>query len=152
MNKTLTLLLLLLCIISTPCLIASPSESLAQQLKANHGKVIYLDFWASWCGPCRKSFPWMNQMLEKYEAKGFRVITVNLDREKKLAHDFLKEFPANFPIIYDAEGKTAEQYQLKGMPNSFIINRAGEVVTVHVGFRQKKRQQYEQEIQTLLNQ
>jgi len=69
------------------------------------GKVVYLDFWASWCKPCRKSFPWMNRLLLKYPAEKFTVVTVNLDAETDAMHRFLSRYQANFDIFHDPGGR-----------------------------------------------
>ncbi len=114
------------------------------------GKVVYLDFWASWCIPCRKSFPWMNKIQEQYSPDEFVVVAVNLDKEKKLAVDFLKEYPANFQIIYDPKAKIAKKYQIEGMPSSILFNSKGKPVFAHKGFFSKKIPKYEVEIQNLL--
>ena len=122
------------------------------KLIASHkGKVIYLDFWASWCGPCRKSFPWMNNMQEKYHQQGLVIISVNVDNSKALADEFLAEVPANFNVFYDPKGKVARKFKLKGMPSSYIIDRSGKMVSAHVGFTESKKMKYEEELQTLLN-
>lgn len=115
-----------------------------------HGKVVYLDFWASWCKPCRQSFPWMNRMLVKYGDKGLVIIAVNLDEDRKDADRFLKELPAKFQVVYDPEGKIAEQYKLIGMPSSFIVDRDGAVKDRHMGFHDDSPAEYEAEIQGLL--
>ena len=106
-------------------------------ISSHKGKVIYLDFWASWCGPCRKSFPWMNNIQEKYQQQGLVIISVNVDNNKALADKFLAEIPANFTVFYDPKGKVARQFKLKGMPSSYIIDRSGKVVSAHVGFSQR---------------
>ncbi|GAA6183973.1 TlpA disulfide reductase family protein [Aliiglaciecola sp. 2_MG-2023] len=116
------------------------------------GKVVYLDFWASWCKPCRKSFPWMNEMTRKYESEGLVVLAVNLDKDGKLAQKFLTKYPAQFKIAFDPQGSLASQYQIPGMPTSYLINRQGELVVAHKGFHVDKSASYEQEIVTLLNQ
>jgi len=122
------------------------------KLIASHkGKVIYLDFWASWCGPCRKSFPWMNNMQEKHEQQGLIIISVNLDNNRALADEFLAEVPANFAVFYDPKGKVARKFKLKGMPSSYIINRSGKMVSAHVGFTESKKIKYEEELKILLN-
>ena len=122
------------------------------KLIASHkGKVIYLDFWASWCGPCRKSFPWMNNMQEKYHQQGLVIISVNVDNSKALADEFLAEVPANFNVFYDPKGKVARKFKLKGMPSSYIIARSGKMVSAHVGFTESKKMKYEEELKTLLN-
>jgi len=121
---------------------------LEQAIAANKGKVIYLDFWASWCGPCRQSFPWLNDMQDKY--KNLKIISINLDNDKNLANEFLAETPANFTVIYDPKGKLAKQYKIKGMPSSYLINKTGELVGSHAGFSISKQDKYEQEIKSLL--
>jgi len=120
-------------------------------LEENKNKVIYIDFWASWCIPCRQSFPWMNNMQEKYKAQGLTIISINLDQDKINADEFLAEIPSNFPVLFDPKGKLAKKFKLKGMPNSFIINRQGELVSKHVGFNDEKKIQFEEEIIHLLN-
>ncbi|NVK25019.1 MAG: TlpA family protein disulfide reductase [Gammaproteobacteria bacterium] len=127
-----------------------PLSKLNGLIEENQGKVIYLDFWASWCVPCRQSFPWLNQMQKKYESDGFVVIAVNLDEETINASKFLQKWPANFPVIYDSKGITASHYQLKGMPTSFILDRRGNIAVNHVGFFGSKLTDYEQQIVTLL--
>lgn len=119
-------------------------------ISANKGKVIYLDFWASWCKPCRKSFPWMNEMQAKYGESGFVVLSVNLDAEKPFATDFLNEVPADFDVLYDPKGITARKLKVKGMPSSYLIDKNGQFVSAHRGFNDDKKVKYEQEIQTLL--
>ena len=115
------------------------------------GQVVYLDFWASWCKPCRKSFPWMNEMHGKYADSGFTILAVNLDSDSELAQAFLAKLPANFPIVYDPQGTIAQQYKLPGMPTSYLIDKSGELRVAHKGFFTDRAQQYEQEIISLLN-
>jgi thiol-disulfide isomerase/thioredoxin len=129
---------------------ATPSSPLEQALQQHKGEVIYLDFWASWCGPCRKSFPWMNSLQKELKDKGFTVISVNVDAMDSAAEEFLQQVPAHFTIIKDPKGEFAKQYQLKGMPSSFLINRQGDIVSSHVGFSASKKKEYEQEIRALL--
>ena len=114
------------------------------------GKVVYLDFWASWCGPCRASFKWLNEAHEKYGTKGLVVIAINVDKEKELATQFLKENPAKFRIGYDPEGSVAQTYQLKGMPSSYMIDRKGQLRVTHAGYRLKDNAALEEEIKGLL--
>lgn len=126
-------------------------EILDKQLKNEIGNVVYVDFWASWCIPCRKSFPWMNNLKAQYQAQGLSIISINLDHSKALADEFLSQNRADFPVIYDPKGLIARKYKLKGMPSSFIINRQGQIVSAHIGFNQQKKLAYEKEILTLLN-
>ncbi len=114
------------------------------------GKVVWLDFWASWCVPCRASFPWMNEMQKKYESSGFEVVAINLDKERPEVDRFLKHYPASFSILLDPTGKSALHYKVKGMPSSYILDKNGEVVEHHLGFKQDELAQYESKIQQYL--
>jgi cytochrome c biogenesis protein CcmG/thiol:disulfide interchange protein DsbE len=107
------------------------------------GKVVVLDFWASWCVPCRRSFPWMNEMQEKYREEGLVVIAVNLDNQASDAEAFLQEYPAKFSIHYDHERQLARQYAVEAMPSSFLIGRDGTVKERHLGFKVAKTDEYE---------
>jgi thiol-disulfide isomerase/thioredoxin len=128
----------------------SSQVALEQALEKHKGEVIYLDFWASWCGPCRKSFPWMNKIEAEYKAQGFSVISVNLDANKALATKFLEETPASFTVIYDPKGKIAKHFKIQGMPSSMLIGRDGKIKSRHTGFFTKKIPLYQQEITQLL--
>ena len=125
-------------------------EALTGQLEKHKGEVVYLDFWASWCVPCRKSFPWMVEMQSKYKQDGFTVISINVDANKALADEFLKESPSNFPVIYDPKGELASEFKLKGMPSSYVFNRAGKIVKAHTGFFRHKKVEYEEELISLI--
>lgn len=111
--------------------------------KALQGKLVYIDFWASWCAPCRESFPWMNDMQKKYGDDGLLIIAVTLDKERKYSDQFLAEVPADFIIGYDPDGKLADQFKVIGMPMAYMIDRRGALVETHVGFRRSKREEYE---------
>jgi len=146
---------LLLSLVISPILLANPVEkttveNFSAQIASHKGEVVYIDFWASWCGPCRKSFPWMNHMQTTYKSQGLKVISINLDNDKVLAEEFLANYPADFDVVYDPKGVLAQHFKLKGMPNSFIINKKGKLVSAHVGFTKKKQIEYEKEILELL--
>lgn len=129
----------------------SPSQQqLAALLSQNKGKVVLLDFWASWCSPCRRSFPWLIEMQNTYREQGLTIIAVNIDVERADAKKFLTDFAVNFNIIYDPDAVIGRQYQLKGMPSSFLIDKEGIVRYQHTGFVIDKLDQYEQHIKTLI--
>jgi thiol-disulfide isomerase/thioredoxin len=113
-------------------------------LKAEAGKVVVVDFWASWCVPCRRSIPWLNEMQAKYAGMGLVVIGVNVDAERPLADQFLAETPARFRILYDAEGRLPKEYGVQGMPSSFVFDRSGKLAGKHIGFQNGRREEYEQ--------
>ena len=107
------------------------------------GKVVVLDFWASWCVPCRRSFPWMNEMQEKYGDDGLVIIAVNLDNETSDAEKFLQKYPAEFSISYDHDRQLVHQYAVEAMPSSFLIARDGSTIERHLGFKSGKTDEYE---------
>lgn len=116
------------------------------------GKVVYLDFWASWCVPCRASFPWMAEIKDKYGPKGLEVVAVNLDKDRALADAFLEGREINFVIAFDKSGNSAERYDLRGMPGSYLIGRDGSIQATHLGFRDKDKGKLEAAIKSLLKQ
>jgi thiol-disulfide isomerase/thioredoxin len=114
------------------------------------GKVVVIDFWASWCEPCRQSFPWLNAMQARYADRGLVIIGVNVDRDRSDAERFLHDVPASFQIVYDSAGALATRYDVPGMPSSYVIGRNGDIVGRHVGFRNALRTEREAELQKLL--
>ena len=107
------------------------------------GKVVVLDFWASWCVPCRRSFPWMNEIQQKYADHGLVVIAVNLDNDASEAQIFLQQYPAEFTISYDHERQLVREYAVEAMPSSFLIDRYGSIIERHLGFKSGKTDEYE---------
>jgi thiol-disulfide isomerase/thioredoxin len=122
----------------------------AVKLAKLQGKVVYVDFWASWCGPCRQSFPWMNDMQAKYGAKGLQIVGVNVDAKSDDARQFLTATPARFAIAFDPQGATPRSYGIKGMPSSVLIGPDGKVLLEHSGFREADRAELESKIQSAL--
>lgn len=115
----------------------------ALDLSEYRGKVVLVDFWASWCVPCRRSFPWMNEMQEKYAGSGLVIIAINMDAEASEAQAFLDNYPANFKIINDPGGDIARSYDVIAMPSSYVIGRDGSLIKTHLGFKVKKQSEYE---------
>lgn len=114
------------------------------------GKTVYLDFWASWCVPCRQSFPWMNEMQARYADRGLRVIAINMDKRASEAATFLEKTPARFQVAYDPEGGSARAYQVKAMPSSVLIGPDGQVLAVHRGFSNEDKPALEARIRQAL--
>ena len=114
------------------------------------GKVVYLDFWASWCGPCKKSFPFMNQIKQQFEEQGLAVIAVNVDIDRENADDFLAKHPAQFEIIYDPDGELMAQYEIQAMPTSFLFDRQGQLLGSHLGFKLEDAEELSAAIENLL--
>lgn len=128
----------------------SPIADGALDLAAYKGKIVYLDFWASWCGPCRQSFPWLQRMQQQYGRDGFVVVAVNVDQQRNDADRFLHEFMPNFQVVYDPQGRLAERFGVGAMPTSLLIDRAGQVRLQHAGFRTKDPDVLEQQVRALL--
>jgi cytochrome c biogenesis protein CcmG/thiol:disulfide interchange protein DsbE len=127
-----------------------PGKQSNVKLSESKGKLVYLDFWASWCGPCKQSFPWMNALQERYKSKGLEVIAINLDANNEDAQKFLATTPAKFTVAFDSKGRTPLQYGVKGMPTSYLISRDGKIIMQHMGFNAADRDMLEQKIQSLL--
>ncbi len=127
-----------------------PGTSGVIDLAKYRGKVVYLDFWASWCIPCRKSFPWMNMLQARYKEKGLEVIAISLDENPGDATAFLRRYPAAFTVAFDRRGKVAEAYGLKVMPTSYLIDKNGLVTARFEGFNSAHKKEAESAIEELL--
>lgn len=127
---------------------AAHAESL--DLSAYRGKVVYLDFWASWCTPCRRSFPWLDGLVRQFSNRDLVVIGINVDQSHELAERFLSDTPASFPIVYDPEGVIATSFKIVGMPSAVLIDRTGQIRFQHVGFSDSKKDEYETHVRALL--
>ena len=115
------------------------------------GKVVLVDFFASWCGPCKESFPAMEKLRQKYGERGLVIVAINLDKKPEDMNSFLKEHPAGFTIVRDASYKLVNEVKIPTMPSSFLLDRSGKVVAVHRGFEGgKTEKQYAEEIESLL--
>jgi cytochrome c biogenesis protein CcmG/thiol:disulfide interchange protein DsbE len=119
-------------------------------LNAFQGRVIYLDFWASWCAPCRQSFPWMEVLKDTYGPQGLEIVAVNLDRDRADADKFLRQFHPTFDLRFDPKAELAELYKVQGMPSSVLIDRHGVTRFTHVGFRPVDVRLYEAQVRELL--
>lgn len=122
---------------------ASPGDL---DLAKYKGKVVYVDFWASWCGPCQESFPWMSALEKRMPADDFVLIAVNVDHEREKADAFLRRVGGGVPVVYDSDGAIARKFGVKGMPSSFVIGRDGRTLFSHEGFFIEKEPTYEAHI------
>ena len=118
-------------------------------LEKLRGKVVYVDFWASWCGPCRRSFPWMNAIQQKYGPHGLTIVAINVDKKRSDAERFLAQNPAEFTVVYDEAGTTPSAYGVKGMPSSYLIDARGNVTFVERGFLDEHKAELESRIAAL---
>jgi len=114
------------------------------------GSVVYVDFWATWCPPCRESFPWMESMHQRYQELGLEVVAISLDQKRDLIENFLKAHKASFTILHDSDGGSAEAFQVKGMPSSYLVDRKGNIRMRHAGFNDGDKADLESQIKQLL--
>lgn len=114
------------------------------------GKVIYIDFWASWCGPCRQSMPKFNTLYNKLSSKGFEILAINLDDSKDDAKHFLKNYPVNYTILHDASGATPKQFGVSVMPTGYLLDRFGLIRYEHKGYRDGDENKLLKQINKLL--
>ena len=130
-------ILALLCLLNFPSAYAAAQIRPAAMfdLKEYRGEVVYLDFWASWCVPCHVSFPWMNDVQQAHASDGLRVVTISVDAQRSDAEDFLARQGGALAVFHDPEGTLASQFDLAGMPSSYVIGRDGRIVYSHSGFR-----------------
>lgn len=117
------------------CKLAVTNEPTATELAQYRGQVVYVDFWASWCGPCRQSFPFMNQLQSDFGSQGLTVVALNLDEEAGDAQTFLASHPASFKVAGGANQDCAAAFHVEAMPSSYLVDRAGKVRYIHHGFR-----------------
>ncbi len=134
----------------SPFLLCSFVQGSDLDLTAYRGKVVYVDFWASWCAPCKQSFPWLDILARAYAPQDFVVIGVNVDKDRDLAERFLNATPADFRIVYDPKGELATAYKVAGMPTGVLIDRTGRIRFQHAGFSEKQKELYEQQLHMLL--
>ena len=99
------------------------------------GAVTYVDFWASWCGPCRLSLPALNQLSKTFDATDFRVVAISVDYVNEDALDFLARYPVDYPVAIDNTGDLGRAFAVAGMPSGYLIDREGQIREIHVGFR-----------------
>ena len=131
-----------------PDLAAAKLEGKLPELK---GKVIMVDFWASWCDPCKDSFPAMEELQKKYGPEGFVIVAINVDENRADMDDFLKKNPAGFAVVRDGAQKLVAKAGIETMPSSFLLDRAGKVKFMHSGFRGvETKKKYAEEIEILL--
>ena len=125
---------------------AGQDVSLAQY----KGQVVMLNFWASWCGPCRQEMPLLESIYRKYNKMGFTMIGVNVEPDSNAANDWLKATPVSFPILYDRDSKVSKLYDVSGMPSTVIIDRTGKLRVLHRGYKPGDENEYLDSIRTLI--
>lgn len=130
---------------------AADTAAAALDLSQYRGKVVYVDFWASWCAPCRLSFAYLNQLRQSYSNRDLVIITVNVDRDKAAAGNFLRAVGGQLPVVYDPKGAIATHFGVATMPTSVLIGRDGRQRFVHRGYFDNKTGEYSQHVAALVD-
>jgi peroxiredoxin len=149
-----------LCALATASSVAPGTPAPAFQLPAAagnpvgladlKGQVVLINFWASWCGPCRQEMPVLEQMYRKYKTAGFTLLGVNVEPKSNDAVGFLKSTPVSFPILFDTQSKVSNLYEVSGMPSTVIVDRKGKVRYIHHGYKPGDESEYLDQIRTLM--
>jgi peroxiredoxin len=120
------------------------------RLQEQRGQVVLVNFWATWCGPCRQEMPHLNRLYEKYRASGFVLLGVNIDDDAKAAADLAARLGLKFPVLLDTDKRVSRLYDMNSMPATVLIDRDGRARFLHRGYRDGMEQTYEQQIRALL--
>ncbi len=163
MNKIFTLSLLLCSQLIFPTLGFATeinSEAANFTLKSNSGKnlrlsehrgdVVLINFWASWCGPCRAEMPELEALYQKYQKLGFTIFGINIDKDRAMADKVLASTPLSFPILFDSSSSVSELYQIDAMPTTVIVDRDGKVRFIHRGYKPGYEDEYVKQIKLLI--
>ena len=119
-------------------------------LSEYRGDVVMVNFWATWCGPCRQEMPLLDELYQRYSRVGFNLLGVNIDDDSRRAMQMIEELGVNFPVLFDASKKVSELYDVDAMPVTVIIDREGTVRYVHQGYKPGYEDKYLTEIRSLL--
>ncbi|MET3106243.1 peroxiredoxin [Oxalobacteraceae bacterium GrIS 2.11] len=120
------------------------------RLQEQRGKVVMINFWATWCGPCQQELPHLNQLYEKYRGAGFVMLGVNVDDDAKHAGDVATKLGLKFPVLLDTDKALSKTYDLSTMPSTLLIDREGKVHYIHKGYLAGVEDEYEKQIRELL--
>ncbi len=157
---SLALVLVLVSSVTPPALAVSstPAPDFALQARGGQtinlsqykGQVVMINFWATWCGPCRQEMPLLENIYKKYNKMGFTLLGVNVEPDSKPAEDWLKATPVSFPVLFDKESKVSKLYQVSGMPSTVIVDRKGNVRMIHHGYKPGDENEYLDSIRALV--
>jgi thiol-disulfide isomerase/thioredoxin len=114
------------------------------------GQVVMINFWATWCGPCRQEMPLLDKLYAKYKPMGFTLLGVNVEPDSTLAGPFLAKTPVSFPILFDTKSEVSKLYQIAGMPSTVIVDRKGNLRWVHRGYKPGDENHYLDQIRALV--
>jgi peroxiredoxin len=122
------------------------------RLSEHRGEVVMINFWATWCGPCRQEMPLLNRLHEQYRKAGFTLLGVNVDDKPQAAQAMARQLGVGFPVLFDRDKQVSRRYDVDAMPTTLLIDRDGRVRYIHRGFRPGYEASYATEIKELLKQ
>jgi peroxiredoxin len=120
------------------------------RLSEYRGDVVMINFWATWCGPCRQEMPLLDDLYSRYERVGFKLLGVNIDDDSRRAMEMIEELGVKFPVLFDESKDVSRLYQVEAMPVTVLVDRSGVVRHVHLGYKPGYEQKYLTEIRSLL--
>ena len=120
------------------------------RLSEYRGQVVLINFWASWCGPCRQEFPHLDALHQKYQNLGFTVFAVNVEQDRRSAEKILRDIPVSFPILFDDENQVSERYDVDAMPATVLVDRSGQIRFMHRGYKPGYEDLYESQVRSLV--
>jgi peroxiredoxin len=120
------------------------------RLSELRGNVVLINFWASWCGPCRQEMPLLDELYTQYKPLGFTILGVNVEENSADAKDLLEKIPVSFPVLFDNENKVSKMYNVVAMPSTVIVDRDGNMRYVHLGYQPGYEQRYQDQVRELV--
>lgn len=120
------------------------------RLSELRGEVVLINFWASWCGPCRQEMPILSELHDKYKAMGFTVLGINVEQNPGEARKLLKELPVSFPVLFDSDSTVSRQYDVVAMPSTVLVDRDGNVRYLHKGYKPGLENTYVEQVRSLI--
>jgi thiol-disulfide isomerase/thioredoxin len=131
-------------------LLVAPAHSGSPGGSEFKGQVVLINFWATWCGPCRKEMPLLEQLYQRYEPLGFTLLGVNVEEQAGDAEKFLGEVPVSFPVLWDPENQVSKLYDVSAMPSTVLVDREGNMRFLHHGYQEGYENAYQDQIRTLV--
>ncbi|GIK34592.1 MAG: hypothetical protein AMXMBFR45_11280 [Gammaproteobacteria bacterium] len=119
-------------------------------LSSLRGQVVLVNFWATWCGPCRKEMPLLEQIYQRYKGLGFTLLAVNVEEDSGGADQWLRDTPVSFPVLFDRDNRVSKLYQVTAMPSTVIIDRKGQVRFIHYGYTPGTENEYQDQVRSLI--
>jgi len=120
------------------------------RLSEYRGEVVLINFWASWCGPCRQEMPVLSELHDKYRALGFTVLGVNVESDTSKARKLLQDLPVSFPVVFDSDSIVSKQYDVVAMPSTVLVDRDGNMRYLHKGYKPGLEAVYQQQVRDLI--